>query len=406
MGIFKSRAVLCRTFAAAALILSTASTAHADGFVLRFGGLDGPTVFAGRTYNYYLTTAPGASPVSAGVNWLSTLTNAAGAPGNDMTSVITPPGGAPVTFQFNNLVQPAAAPGVLEGQAAQETVGGTMAIVRTTVWVPPSAVPDARPTQVILSGRLVTGRVIVAPGPDFKWSLLNPFGNTANITGIMVTPSYVDTTTGEIFDGPVINGGNLAAGKGTNGVMPNVAVNPDGSGDTGTLADYSLSATGDSLLTTTMEFQGAVNGTSNDELNLESALELFMDDGNEFNAPVFAMTGDPPSTPLYVNIDLTQWLSDYTDNGDFVMPTLDETFDLSSNGTCPELPGYTFGTAPMTFTPGVGLSNPDPLSGPAEVEVIAQLDGDVTLTPEPATLSLLGLGLAGLVAKVARRKNR
>jgi hypothetical protein len=60
----------------------------------------------------------------------------------------------------------------------------------------------------------------------------------------------------------------------------------------------------------------------------------------------------------------------------------------------------------MTFVPGVGLSNPDPLSGPAEVEVIAQLDGDVTLTPEPATLSLLGLGLAGLVAKVARRKNR
>ncbi|MGO8705276.1 MAG: PEP-CTERM sorting domain-containing protein [Candidatus Brocadiia bacterium] len=402
MGIFKSRAVLCRTVAAAALILSMASTAHAVGFVLRFGGLDGPTVFSGRTYNYYLSTAPGVSPVNYGVNWISTVTDAAGAGATrNMTSVITPPGGAALTFQFNGLSQPAAAPGIVMGQAAQEAVGGTVAIARTTVVVPPGAA-DVPTTQVILSGRIVTGRVIVVPGPDFKWSLLNPFGNTRAITGITVTPSYRDTTTGEIFNGPAINGGNLAVGKGTNGNMPNVAVNPDGSGDTGTLADYSLSAMGSGQITTTLEFMGTVNGTPNDELDLESALELFLDDGYEFNAPMFAMTDDPPSSELYVNIDLTQWLSDYTDNGDFSMPGVGDEFDLSSDGTSPDLPGYTFGTAPMTFSPGTGWSNPDPLTGDDAVYVRAMLDGDVTV-PEPATLALLGSGIAALIGSAGLR---
>ena len=77
----------------------------------------------------------------------------------------------------------------------------------------------------------------------------------------------------------------------------------------------------------------------------------------KFNAPMFAMTDDPPSSELYVNIDLTQWLSDYTDNGDFSMPGVGDEFDLSSDGTSPDLPGYTFGTAPMTFSPGTGWLN-------------------------------------------------
>jgi hypothetical protein len=107
---------------------------------------------------------------------------------------------------------------------------------------------------------------------------------------------------------------------------------------------------------------------------------------------MFALESDPPGTTLYENIDLTQWLSDYTGPG-FSMPDVGNTFSISG-GTDADLPGYSFGTAPMVFTPGSGWSNPDPLTD--AVVVRAYVDGDVAV-PEPATLALLGSGIAALI---------
>jgi len=402
-GAVKARARLCRIVGVTALLLWTASTAHAIGFVLKFAGLDGPTVFSGRTYTYFLSAAGGASPVTAGNNWSTTLTDAAGAGATRDLTVniqhVKPFGVGPLfTFNFNGLSQPAAAPGVVLGQAAQAAHAGSVDIARASVYVNPGAGEPPASAQIIMRGLHVSGRTIVIPGPDFKWSILNPPGAPRAITGITVTPSYRDGVTGAIFNGPaIVVAGNVPVGKGTNGLMPPVAINPD-TGNTGQLSDYSLSASGSGQIVTTLGFMGSVDGTLN-EMDMESALELFLEDGNDFFAPMFALESDPPSETLYANVDLTQWLSDFTGPG-FSMPAVGDTFDIS-DGVSPDLPGYTFATSPFTFTPGSGLSSPDLLND-EDVSVRAYIDGDVAV-PEPATLALLGSGVAALIGSARLR---
>jgi hypothetical protein len=81
-----------------------------------------------------------------------------------------------------------------------------------------------------------------------------------------------------------------------------------------------------------------------------------------------------------------------------------DIYDTVSNPTGEfftwELSAAGVGTAEWSYSPIAGGwddNSPDQLA--------FNLTGDAVV-PEPATMTLLGLGLAGLVAKVARRKNR
>jgi hypothetical protein len=105
----------------------------------------------------------------------------------------------------------------------------------------------------------------------------------------------------------------------------------------------------------------------------------------------------------------------------FNNPDTTEDFQILLNGIPLSGSGYDFGTGTITFTTPISLSNGDVLSfvplslvflpnggivGSSNAFSLRGLDVQVTITPEPGTMALFGLGLLGVVGVTLRRKLR
>jgi len=77
-------------------------------------------------------------------------------------------------------------------------------------------------------------------------------------------------------------------------------------------------------------------------------------------------------------------------------PAILDTYNIV-NGTCADLPGFLVGTTPIVFDPYAGPTecpfSTTPLTG------VVNRGGEITFTPEPATLSLLAVGALALVRR-------
>ena len=149
----------------------------------------------------------------------------------------------------------------------------------------------------------------------------------------------------------------------------------------GTLASYDMLVSGSPMTDTTLAFLGLVDGEFS-ELDLAAAIELFIG-FNEFFVPSLRPVADP-SLPLYVGVDLTQWLG-----AEAVFSPLD-IFNLT-NGMSDALPGILVSTSPITLGLN-GYETANPFSG--QVFAAGRIDGRDVAVPEPATLVLVLIGLA------------
>jgi hypothetical protein len=378
-------------------LLGLPSATRAGGFVINgSGGLDGPTVF-NRSYSYFFADGVNPrqmNPITNGTFWQTNLRDTPEGDLHSLNVTIQHVAGFPTVgplfqFNFNNLIQPAAGTVTVTGQAQQANHGTDFDIARVSVNLQGGAEPVG---QVVTRGSHPTGRVIVSPGSNFSWSLLNPAGSPAlTITG--VTPSYrfPDMTFGV---GPTVAAGTvLPAGRGTNGPLAATLVDPVHG--VGVLTDYELDATGSPTSHTTLAFLGKVNGTPS-ELDIDAATSIFTDSGT-FLAPMFTHAS---SSDLYVAVDLTQWLSAPAS----FMPNPGDTFTVGSDGTNPMLPGFLFSTTPITMAPGGGFMTTSPDAGDTVIDR-ATIDGEI---PEPTSLIPSGTGLLILLGyrRCTRRGNR
>ncbi len=98
--------------------------------------------------------------------------------------------------------------------------------------------------------------------------------------------------------------------------------------------------------------------------------------------------GIPDDADLYYAIDLLTYVSN---NWEFAQTShIGEQLTVT-NGEV--MPGFLVGYDPITFTPGVGFTNPSPYGS------VVHGGGDQEITPEPGTLLLLGLGALALLRK-------
>lgn len=95
---------------------------------------------------------------------------------------------------------------------------------------------------------------------------------------------------------------------------------------------------------------------------------------------------------LYAVVDLRKFLSAEFLGGSAPTFSFGEVFPIVG-GTTPSLPGFEFGTLPLTFDPATGFDNPNPYTG----DGVAMAD-HAPAVPEPAALGLLALALGGLIA--------
>jgi hypothetical protein len=356
------------------------------------GALEGPTVLALRTYSYFLGDAPFplgfTSPTltTNGQYWKSTVTDQG--PGNlggrslqVQVQHTAPFGlGPQFTFDFPTIKPPPQGlTTAVYGEAAQANHGNDFDIARATVNVGNQAEPPAA-AQIVIRAAHPSGRV-GGIFPNFGWSLQNPAGNPA-LQAIRVVPSYRDSQ--GVFDGSAIPPPPaLPGGRGTGGTLPGTALRPGNNdpADIGRLSDYRLRAAGSPETETTLAFLGDIDGQVN-KLDLAAATSIFTDDGH-FLVPLF----DRGTTPLYVGVDLTQWLSAPAS----FMPNPGDIFNIGSDGTSPLLPGFMFSNAPINFVPGIGYQNTDAVSN-ENLTVRAFIDGE-NVVPEPSTLYIFGVGL-------------
>jgi hypothetical protein len=371
------------------LVVAAAPAAHAAGFVLNPGGTDLANSFQ-RSFQYFFG-AGGVTPLVNGANWITNLTDAAGAGGAHNLTVtiqhqVPAPAGPLFTFNFPGLTQPALGAVDVLGQAAQLNHGTATDLARATVSVRAGAEPPSAATVI------TSGVHVAAGGTSLGWSLSNPAGNPA-LTAITVTPSYREVGTGNTFNGPVTTlPGGIPAGGTASGTLPAAAVNP-ANGALGRLADYRVQAFGSGNTETTLAYIGQVNGML-DELDLGSATSLFMG-FDEFLAPMFSRSsgGD-----LFVYVDLTQWLSAPSS----FLPTPGEVFSIIG-GTSSLLPGFLFSTSTIDFVPGTGLVTASPLNG-ENVFARAVIDGQTV--PEPSTLAFLSIGVLLVLGYRLRRGSK
>jgi hypothetical protein len=99
---------------------------------------------------------------------------------------------------------------------------------------------------------------------------------------------------------------------------------------------------------------------------------------------------------LYYDVDLTAYYAAgaplYPDDGSMNFSIVD--------GTCPQLPGYLFGTSPVNLDPLDGLVTDDPFTGDV---TSVMTEG---LCPEPMSLALLAFGALGLMMRPVRRSSK
>ena len=208
-----------------------------------------------------------------------------------------------------------------------------------------------------------------------------PNGNlqTGDLKELEIGVSYPDKTKVTLGSIPTI----LKAGHNLDGIeLPRK--NPKDPKTAPT--NYTVAAHGSPLTKTTLAFLGTDNGVLT-ELPLDALTELFVG-SDEFFVPFLRAVDD--STNLYVNVDLTEWLSD---------PRSFMPGDLFSfaNGLSSDLPGF------FVSTSDIPLFNPrDGFTG--EVITVAYIDGQSVSVPEPASIFVLGASLVALVVVKRRRR--
>ena len=131
----------------------------------------------------------------------------------------------------------------------------------------------------------------------------------------------------------------------------------------------------------TLAFPGEVDGVPG-HMDLAGGFDLltFSEDLAGIVAPLLVNAETMSPAPLFISVDLSLWLSGA------IPYSPGQPFPIMA-GKHNDLPGYLFSTSPTSFVPFEGL-----------VRVAGNVDGSTSIVPEPATLSLLGIGVLSLLA--------
>jgi hypothetical protein len=262
------------------------------------------------------------------------------------------------------------------GRAMQQLVGpgNNRAVARLSIIGTRMGAPEPA-ARVILSGGIYPAGLSRFTGS------LRDIGMTP-LTGVTFTPDYRVPGMANPVNGGNIMAPDLAPGRRTEVDLARQDPAPPAGG---TLASYTVRASGSPTSETELAFLGSVDGLSGmfNELDLDAAALAFVG-FDEYLVPML----HNELQPLFVAVNLTQWLSNPTpffggENFDFV------------NGTSPDLPGILVSTTPITLDPDMGYVSAGAFTG--EASVAGAIDGEVIGAPEPATFTLLGIGVVGCV---------
>ena len=416
------------------LLAVTQKTSYAVGFV-RVGDLGesaGPHDQFSRTHHWFWDgiVRPGErNPIGPeGTRWITELRDPQ--PGTvggtrNLRVTIQHQGGPEFPFSPDGFTQNAGAVGI-SGYVQQASHGaGNMDIARLTVEVAQAGEPaatvktsglhiaEALRARLRMEGSLRNTRAAGQPAfrdveftPDYRRPKIDP------ATGM----PEIDPATGKVVLERVFGRAMRPDSKSTpRGIVPyDGRLNPGegaaitfptgeeaGFGKDARLASYIVTASGSPHAETHLAFLGEVDGTLA-ELDLDAAAMLFSGD-DEFLVPFFL----DDSEGLFTTVDLTQWLSASTT----FVPVPGQSFSFT-DGLSHDLPGFLVSRSEINFVPGTGYVASDDPSDPNDGPFSGQLllagliDGQAAVIPEPATLTLFGIGTLGLLGNGWRHRRK
>lgn len=267
----------------------------------------------------------------------------------------------------------------------QHGINYDLGYLKTTVQTDNAGMP--KNSTILVAGKHEQNPPIVA-------SFTNDSSET--IKTLMITPDYnvindnnlaVKNVLGPAFQA---NKSNISSGQSLNNIP--VPAEPPGLQppffNLG-LASLKIVGSGSPATETDLAFLGLFNGVPG-ELTLGAALDMLLGD-KEFFVPFLRPVNDAATLPLFVGIDLTQWVGL---DGGF---TPGETFSLT-NGVSDALPGVLVGTSPIAL--GLdGYETGTPFTG--DVVATGTIDGGTV--PEPSSWALVLTGFIGLGSLRQRR---